>query len=45
MILLAAVFACTIFFICRRKWADAASGHSEAFVVHLEEEKGKDGSI
>jgi hypothetical protein len=39
------VLICTIFLICHRTWAEAASGHSEAFFVHLEEEKGKGGSI
>jgi hypothetical protein len=45
MILFPVVFACSSFLICHRKWAEAASGQSEAFVVHLEEEKGKDGSV
>jgi hypothetical protein len=45
MILFDVVFACLISLICHRKWTEAASGHSEAFVVHLEEETGKDRSI
>lgn len=45
MIIFILVLICTIFLICHRTWAEAASGHSEAFVAHLKEEKGKEGSV